>query len=114
MQCDTIPGFRNVLIVDHDQAFSEAFATYLIKNDYCVAVALPAEMLASLAEFKAAVVLCDIDSTDDVGTNLPAEILRARPDSTCIPMARRSDLRRASRALNDGTSNFINKSEDFS
>jgi signal transduction histidine kinase len=45
---------------------------------------------------------------------LPAEILRARPDSTCIPMARRSDLRRASRALNDGTSNFINKSEDFS
>jgi signal transduction histidine kinase len=29
-------------------------------------------------------------------------------------MARRSDLRRASRALNDGTSNFINKSEDFS
>jgi signal transduction histidine kinase len=114
MQCDTTPGCRNVLIVDPDQAFSEGFAAYLTKNDYCVAVALPAEMLASLAEFKAAVVLCDIDSADGIGANLPAEILKARPDSTCIPMARRSDFRRTPTALNDGTSNFINKSEGFS
>jgi signal transduction histidine kinase len=71
-------------------------------------------MLTSLAEFKAAIVLCDIDGAAAMGVNLPAQILKARPDATCIPMARRSDFRRAAAVLSGETSNFINKSESFS
>ena len=64
MQSDNPATSRNVLIVDRDQAFSEALASYLSKNGCCVAVALPSEMLKSLAEFKAAIVICDIDGAD--------------------------------------------------
>jgi signal transduction histidine kinase len=105
---------RNVLIVDRDAPFAEGLAAYLSQNDYSVTVARPSEMLSSLAEFKATIVLCDIDGTAAMGMNLPAQILKAQPDATCIPMARRSDFRRAAAALSGETSNFINKSEDFS
>jgi signal transduction histidine kinase len=114
MQLDSSGVVRNVLIVDRDEAFSAALAAYLSKNDYRVAVAAPSEMLRSLAEFNAAIVLCDIDNADDAAANLPAQVLKARPDSTCIPMARRSDLRRAAPAFSDGTTRFVNKSEEFS
>ena len=113
MQSDNPANSRNVLIVDRDQSFSGALAAYLSEHDCCVAVALPSEMLTSLAEFKAAIVLCDIDGAAAMGVNLPAQILKARPDSTCIPMARRSDFRQAAAALSGETSNFINKFEDF-
>jgi signal transduction histidine kinase len=114
MQSDKPSTNRNILIVDRDAPFSEALATYLTQNDCSVTVVRPSEMLSSLAEFKAAIVLCDIDGAAAMGVNLPAQILKARPDATCIPMARRSDFRRTAAALSGESSNFINKSEDFS
>ena len=104
---------RHVLIVDSDRGFSKILAERLSERGYKTLVAVPHEMLKLLGRFEAGVVLCDIESKDVAGANLPAQLLNARPDLDCIAMARRADHRRTSRRLGDPASNFIDKSRSM-
>ena len=106
------PAF-NVLIVDADHVFSEAFAAYLGQHGYRVVGAAPADMQTALSGFKSGVVLCDIDGAGVAGVNLPAQLLNIRPDLTCVAMARRSNLRQISPPFSDGEFGFVNKSDGF-
>jgi signal transduction histidine kinase len=103
----------DVLIVDGDHSFSDAFAAYLSQHGYRVVGTAPADMQTALSRFKSGVVLCDIDGADVAGVNLPAQLLNIRPDLTCVAMARRSNLRQISPPFSDGEFGFVNKSDGF-
>jgi signal transduction histidine kinase len=101
---------RHVLIVDADRRYAKALAEHLARHGYRAAVASPAEMLKELGHFDSGVVLCDIEGADAKDANLPAQLLNARPDLGCIPMATRADRRRAVNRLREGGGDFIDKS----
>src|SRR5215471_530722 len=101
----------NILIVDADQNCAKSFAAHLENCGYCTSIAKPAEMMEALKNFRASIVLCDIEGEGAVGVNLPAQLFNARPDLLCIAMARRPDRRQARGAMRDGTCDFIDKSK---
>ena len=101
------------MIVDGDWEFSQSLANKLEAQEFSVRIAAPEQLLKSLADLQADVVLCNIEGNGEPKSNLLAEILKARPDVDCVAMARRPDLRLAvNPAAGPGVA-FINKCQSI-
>jgi signal transduction histidine kinase len=104
---------REVLIVDGDGVFARAAAKRLREEGYQVATAAPGDMFAALKQFRAPIVLCDIEGVEAAGANLPGQLMAAHPELVCVVMANRADFRRTSSRLRERTYDFIDKSQDL-
>jgi signal transduction histidine kinase len=104
---------RQILIVDGDWEFSQSLAERLEKREFLVCIAAPEQILKSLGDLNADIVLCDIEGNGEPRSNLLAEILKARPDVDCVAMARRPDLRLAVNPAASAGVAFINKCQSI-
>jgi len=100
-----------VLIVDTDHTSAALYQKHLEKHGYRADTAGPKDMLAAIARVNPQLVLCDIESADAKGANLPGQVFNVRPDVLCIAMAKRPDHRSTNMPMREGACDFIDKSK---
>jgi signal transduction histidine kinase len=103
---------RRVLILDLDRDYAASLADTLEKRGYGARAAAPEIALHAMRDFDPALVLCDVEPKPGAIANLPALVMTARPDVTCVAMAPRPNFRHA-KPFSDDAIAFINKGEDL-